>query len=148
MYNKILVLLDGSKLAECILPHAESLAQNYKSSLVLLSVIEAESIVGRAPPNSDLFQEMMDSKRDELEKYLNGLKGTFRKKKIKAEVHICFGPVVREIVEAADKLSIDLVLIGSHGKSGLLELVFFGGVSSGVLNRINKPLLVVRSVKQ
>jgi len=143
MYKKILVPLDGSKLAECALPHAESLALAYKSTIVLLSVISPGAIAGRTPADMELFQETMDARRDEAQNYLKRLAGEFAEKKIKAEIHIGIEPVVGEIVTTAEKHDVDLVVIASHGRSGL-ERVFFGSVASGVLNRIERPLMVIR----
>jgi nucleotide-binding universal stress UspA family protein len=143
MYKKILVPLDGSKLAECALPHAESLALNYKSTLVLLSVISPAAIVGRAPADMELFQRTMDTRRDEAESYLKRVAGEFSEKKIKTETYVGIEPVVSEIVNAAETHDADLVVIASHGRSGL-ERVFFGSVASGVLNRIERPLMVIR----
>ena len=143
MYQKILVPLDGSKLAECALPHAESLARSYKSTLVLLSVIRPAAILGRSPADMELFQKSMDTRREEVQNYLNTLVDELAKKNIEAEIHIGIEPVVHEIVETADKQNVDLVVIASHGRSGL-ERVFFGSVASGVLNRIEKPLMVIR----
>jgi len=142
MYQKILVPLDGSKLAECALPHAESLAQMYRSTLVLLSVISPAALVGRAPADMQVFQESMEARRDEAEAYLKGLKGEFTEKNITTEIHVGIEPVVGEIIDTADKHDVDLVLITSHGRSGL-ERVFFGSVASGVLNRIERPLMVI-----
>ena len=143
MYSKILVPLDGSKLAESALPHAESMAHRYDAELILLSVILPQTIVGHPPIGTELYQETLDALRDDAKQYLTALKGEFAAKKIRAAVHLGFGPVVGEIVESADKLDADLIIIASHGRSGL-ERVFFGSVASGVLNRIEKPIMVIR----
>lgn len=143
MYDRILVALDGSKLAECALPHVESLARTYDSTLVLLSVITAPALVGQTAVDIQMFQESMDARRNEAQSYLNALQGKFAEKNIKSETYIGVEPVVGEIIESAEKQSVDLVVIASHGRSGLRR-VFFGGVASGVLNRIEKPLLVIR----
>jgi nucleotide-binding universal stress UspA family protein len=142
MYKKILVPLDGSKLAECALRHAESLAHAYDSTLVLLSVISPAAIVGRAPADIEAFKQTMDARRAEVENYLKGLKGEFAKKKIRVEIHIGIEPVVSEIVTTAEQHDVDLVLIASHGRSGI-KRVFFGSVASGVLNKIERPLMVI-----
>jgi nucleotide-binding universal stress UspA family protein len=143
MYKKILVPLDGSKLAGCALPHAESLAHAYDATLLLISVISPANIVGRTPADMEAFQTSLDELRTEAENYLNGLAGEFAEKNIKAEIHVGIEPVVGEIIETAEKHDVDLVLIASHGRSGL-ERVFFGSVASGVLNRIERPLMVIR----
>ena len=144
MYKTILVPLDGSKLAETALPHAESLATRYGAKLILLTVVSAPPISGREPADIGLFQQNMEDLRQEAEQYLNGLKGEFREKHIQAEVRVGLDPVVSEIVETAETRAVDLVIIASHGRSGLGRF-FFGSVAAGVLNRIERPLMIIRS---
>jgi nucleotide-binding universal stress UspA family protein len=142
MYKKILVPLDGSKLAECALPHAEALAHTFDSTLLLVSVISAFAMTGRTPADIEAFRQAMDARRDEIENYLKGLKGVFAEKKIKAEIHVGSEPVVSEIIAAAERHDVDLILIASHGQSGL-KRVFFGSVASGVLNKTERPLMII-----
>lgn len=144
MYKKILIPLDGSKLAESALAHGESLALKYGAELILLQVVRPPAVTAREPAEIMMFQENMKGLQKEAEAYLNALKGEFREKKIRADIHVGLGPVVTEIVEAADARSVDLVIIASHGRTGLGR-VFFGSVASGVLNRIEKPLMVIRA---
>jgi nucleotide-binding universal stress UspA family protein len=143
MYDKILVPLDGSKLAECALSHAESLARMYRSTLILLSVVSPPTNVGQTPADMNLFQETLDARRDAAQRYLKALQGQFAEKKIEAVSRIGMEPVVGEIIDTADRENADLVVLASHGRSGL-ERVFFGSVASGVLNRIERPLLIIR----
>jgi nucleotide-binding universal stress UspA family protein len=144
MYKTILVPLDGSKLAETALPHAESLATQYGATLILLTVVSAPPIAGREPSDIGLFQQNMDDLRKEAERYLKGLKGEFREKRIEVEIRVGLDPVVAEIVHTAEERAVDLVIIASHGRSGLGRF-FFGSVAAGVLNRIERPLMVIRS---
>ncbi len=143
MYKRILVPLDGSKLAEIALPHAESLAQQYNAELVLLQVVQPPTIPGRGSTEIILFQKTMEGLIKKAEDYLAGLKGEFREKSITTRTRVGLGPVVDEIVETADAQDAELVIIASHGRSGLGR-VFFGSVASGVLNRIEHPLLIIR----
>ena len=142
MYRKILALLDGSKLAECALPHAESLAKQYDAELILLMVIEPPVMTGRGPEAMNLFQERIETLMQDAELYLKGLKGSFTKRGLKSDMVVEYGSIVDSIVNTADGRSVDLVLIASHGKTGLAR-VFFGGVASGVLNRIERPLMII-----
>ncbi|MBI9087339.1 MAG: universal stress protein [Desulfobacterales bacterium] len=146
MYKRILIPLDGSKLAESALAHAESLALKYNAELILLQVVRPLAITAREPAEIMMFQENMEHLRADAKAYLNGLKGEFREKKIRVEIYVGLGPVVAEIVETAATHSVDLVIIASHGRSGLGR-VFFGSVASGVLNRIERPLMVIRSAE-
>ena len=143
MYKKILVPLDGSKLAEVALPHAESLAIKYDAGLVLLTVVTPPIMTGRGTEAMKLFEEQIDTLMQDAELYLKGLKGSFKKRGIKAEILVQYGSAVESIIKTADAQSVDLVLIASHGRSGLTR-VFFGSVAAGVLNRIEQPLMVLR----
>jgi nucleotide-binding universal stress UspA family protein len=143
MYQKILVPLDGSKLAEIALPHAESLATRYDAALVLLSVVDPPTTATHDETTAELVQYELDAKKQEAEIYLKGLKGEFEKKKIPTSYSVRFGSVVQNIVDRATVDAVDLVIIASHGRSGL-QRVFFGSVAAGVLNRIEQPLMVIR----
>jgi nucleotide-binding universal stress UspA family protein len=143
MYKKILVPLDGSKTAEIALPHAESLATRYNAQLLLLSVINPPAIAGRDSPSVDVIQQQINVERQDAALYLKGLKGEFAEKKIKAEAMVTFGPTVEAIIHVAETHAPDLVLIASHGRTGL-KRVFFGSTAAGILNRIDQPLMVIR----
>jgi nucleotide-binding universal stress UspA family protein len=77
-----------------------------------------------------------------VENYLKKVRDALTSKMIEAETHIGVEPVVKEIIETAETHDVDLVLIASHGRSGLGR-VFFGSVASGVLNKIERPLMVI-----
>jgi nucleotide-binding universal stress UspA family protein len=143
MYQKILVPLDGSKLAEVALPHAESLATRYNATLIFISVINPMFVNDRDANAAELYQQQLNTLRKDTEIYLKGVQGVFKEKNIKTEFLVNHGPVVEGIVHAADQFSVDLVLIASHGRTGLMR-VFFGSVAAGVLNRIEQPLMVIR----
>ena len=97
MYQRILVPLDGSKLAELALPHAESLASAFGAKLVLLSVVQPQLVVGRTPADIKLFQEQLDTLDADTAAYLKGLKGSLAKKHIAVETVVRHGPVVAEL---------------------------------------------------
>ena len=143
MYNQILVPLDGSDLAEMALPHAESLARKYDATLVLLSIVTPPVLAGRGAKAMELFEEQIDTLMQEADGYLDKLKGRLTEKQIKTETYTKIGPVVKSILEFADNDGIDIVVIASHGRSGLGRF-FFGSVAAGILNRIGQPLMVIR----
>ena len=144
MYKKILVPLDGSKRAEAILPHVEELALAGKAKVIFLQIIEAAQM---AVGTEFVFQspEDYDALKKEAEDYLNGLKGEFHEKGIDARIHTSHGPVVDAIIETAGREDADLIAVASHGRTGLSR-VFYGSVAAGVLHRIDRPLLIIRSV--
>lgn len=145
MYRTILVPLDGSMRAEAILPHAEELAHRYGASVILVQVVEPASPIGVAEKAyANLQQQELDQRITRAQSYLTGVQGIFREKGIDTQVRVVCGPVVEAIINVAKREDTDLIAIASHGRSGLSQ-VFYGSVAAGVLHRIDRPLLLIRS---
>ena len=145
MYKIILVPLDGSKRAEAILPHVKNLSLCFEAKVILFIVAE--------PPLMLEYDEVIDmtkylEKRDhqkkETETYLASIQKEFRAKGIKVQTLIGHGLVVKSIIDAAKHNNADLVAMASHGLSGLSR-TFYGSIAAGVLQRIDRPLLLIRS---
>ena len=148
MYNKILVPLDGSKRAEAILPYVESLAKVYGAQVILLRVIEPHSQYVNPMSAQPLFDpEIFRRETQEVETYLMVQQDELHRKGISSRVFVAYGPVVEEIIKAAEVEKADLIAIASHGRTGLSR-VFYGSVVAGVLHRIDRPLLIIRSLDQ
>ena len=146
MYNTILVPLDGSKRAEVILPHVEELAQRNNAKVVFIRVVEPYRIPAELEITSfEQTQEAFNKlQAKQAESYLAGLKEKFREQGINAYTLVINGSVVEAIINAAESEGADLIAIASHGRSGLPR-VFYGSVAAGVLHRVDRPLLVIRS---
>jgi nucleotide-binding universal stress UspA family protein len=145
MYKKILVPLDGSPRSELILSHVEALALEFKAKVILIQVIEPDHAqMGPQDAHAEVNIELLRAKRSEIEGYLAGRRGEFRQKGIDVDMMVEFGPVVDTIIKVASQEDIDLIAMASHGRTGL-ERVFYGSVAAGVLQRVDRPLLLVRA---
>lgn len=145
MYHRILVPLDGSKRAEAILRHVEELAQRADAKVSFLRVVEPESITPPSPENHVAMNVLsLEERTQEAKKYLACLKGEFREKGIQVQTYVAQGSVVGTILNIAAREDADLIAMASHGRSGLAR-VFYGSVAAGVLHRIDRPLLLIRS---
>jgi nucleotide-binding universal stress UspA family protein len=145
MYDTILVPLDGSKRAEAILPHAEHLAHRFDASVVFLQVIEpVPLLVGLRGAEVGLEQLELGRRMKEAQSYLAARQGEFREKGIEARTLVDYGTVVNTIIETAKSEDADLIALASHGRTGLSR-VYYGSVAAGVLHRVDRPLLLVRS---
>lgn len=145
MYHKILVPLDGSRRAEAILPHVEDLARRYEARVIFLQVVEPEPlIVGPDMVYPIINQDLVTERTQQAKEYLAARQAEFRAKGIETDTHVGHGPMVAEIIKRAEREGADLVAMASHGRTGLSR-VFYGSVASGVLNRIDRPLLLIRS---
>lgn len=112
MIERLLVPLDGSPLAECTLPHAVAIARAFGAQITLLRVLEREK-----PRSVDLLEWHI--RKAEVSTYLDGVAGRLRALGLQVEKEIREGPAAESIVEFAHEQRIDLILLSSHGRSGL-----------------------------
>jgi nucleotide-binding universal stress UspA family protein len=145
MYKTILVPLDGSKRAEAILPHVENLALSLNAKVILFKVAEPSLMLEYDEViDMSTYLEKSDKQKKDAEYYITSLKKKFRAKGIEAQTLLGHGPVVKAIIDAAEQQNVKLVAMASHGHGGLLR-TFYGSVAAGVLQRIDRPLLLIRS---
>jgi nucleotide-binding universal stress UspA family protein len=145
MYKTILTPLDGSKRAEAILPHVEELARRYGAEVVLLQVIEFTAlVVGPDAAHAEIYQETFELQAKEAGDYLADMQKRLQQKEIQARTRVGHGPAVDEIIKAAEAEKADIIALASHGRTGLGR-VFYGSVAAGILHRIDRPLLLIRS---
>ena len=144
MYKTILVPLDGSRRAERILTHVENLAQCLKARVVFLQVLTYPNIVAYHETEILLYRQDMKQMKQQATDYLAAQKGKFREKGIEAKICVVNGSVVREIIDCSEREGAGLVAMTSHGRSGLAR-AFYGSVAAGVLQLIDRPLLIIRS---
>lgn len=145
MYQKILLPLDGSSHAEVILPHVEKLAKGFGAHVILLYVDETPDLMLERDEVIDMdayiqkHREQIKSK----EAYFQAIIDEWKAKGISAQMQIVHGTVVAGIMDCAVKEAVDLVAMASHGM-GRERRVFYGSAAAGVLNRIDRPLLLIR----
>ena len=93
------------------------------------------------------YLEKRDRQKKETETYLASLQEGFHAKGIEVQTLIGQGMVVKAIIDAAEHENADLVAMASHGLSGLSR-AFYGSVAAGVLQRIDRSLLIIRSQRK
>lgn len=141
MFDKILVPLDRSALAESALPHAIALARALDSQLILLHVL-------RGCDNPDHLRAVdpleWHLRRAEAESYLQAVCGRIQETGVTCETHVKDGDAAEIIVDFAHESDISLVLMTSHGQSG-----FNGWAVSSVVQKVmmgtNASLMIVRT---
>jgi nucleotide-binding universal stress UspA family protein len=144
MYEKILVPLDGSKRAEMIRPHVRELAGRFQATVILLMVIEHTYTNGIGETLISIGEKVFETKLKESESYLDAVASKLRNRGIVCKTLVDHGPVVEKIIEVANSEDADLIAMTSHGYGGLTR-IFYGSVAAGILNRIDRPLFIVRS---
>ena len=91
-----------------------------------------------------MAKKAIAAKEEEAQIYLDGLKGEFRKKGIESCTVVTHGSIVEAIISTAERVGADIIAIASHGRTGLSR-VFYGSIAAGVLHRIDRALLLIRS---
>jgi nucleotide-binding universal stress UspA family protein len=139
--SKILVPLDGSPLAEMILPRATELAGSTSAKVVLLRAVEARSFPGVDPTEAQIKVVK------EGEEYLGQVADRLQAAGVKdVEVSVWYGPPAYAIVEAARLYKADLIAMTTHGRSGLGRMIL-GSVAESVLRGTTTPILLVRAAE-
>jgi nucleotide-binding universal stress UspA family protein len=145
MYKRILVPLDGSARAERILKHAEDLALSNKAHLILLQIVQPEVIGdGYKGVLVEQSKQATEQRISEAESYLNRTAAIFRGKGIECHTIVETGTIATGILRVAEREAVDLIAMASHGRSGLAR-VFYGSVAAGVLQQVDRPLLLIRA---
>jgi nucleotide-binding universal stress UspA family protein len=134
----IIVPLDGSIVAEAALTRAVELAQETRAKLVLLRAAEAHPLPMVDPTEAQVV--VMREAQDYLAAVRERVKAAGV---IDVEVSAWYGSAVEAIVEAARYRDADLIVMSSHGRSGLARLVL-GSVTELVLRATTVPILVIR----
>ena len=150
MYKKILVPLDGLKLAECALPHVEKLAKSgIAKEIVLLRVCESPSIIADYPEGKNKtwdkhVERMTTNAQQQCDLYIYDVEKSLKDKGFKVKAESCLGKPAEEIVDCANKNEVDLIVMASHGRSGVSRWAY-GSVADKVLRSICVPVLLVKA---
>jgi nucleotide-binding universal stress UspA family protein len=141
MYKKILVPLDGSELAKKALDHAEKLAETFDSEIILFQVVPFMPIYG-TPELMPPF--IIDEKqKEEAERYLTNLSEELKKRGFKVTAKVKTGQhVAAEIIDFAKESGVDLIVMCTHGHSGI-TLWVLGSVAHKVLTQAETPILLI-----
>ena len=158
MFERILVALDGSELAERVLPAVEQLAEKFSSTVILLrATISPEELATMTTPQSGfgwpamgappgpLVNPLEITKADleEATNYLDSIAERFRAKGLEVLVETPDERAQDAILDCAGRLGVDLIAMTTHGRGGLGRL-FYGSVAEHILHHAPCPVLLVR----
>lgn len=146
MYKKILVPLDGSPEAECVIPHVEAIAKTGAKEIELISVVEPVEIPtrGRIALSEDDIKRMTSDAKQDIKKYLVQVVARLARAGIKAHPVIVMGKPAESLIDYIGNNDVDLVIMATHGRSGITRL-FWGSVAEKVLRSIETPVLLVKN---
>jgi len=145
-YERILVPLDGSQRAECVLPLAGTLAAHHGSQLILAHVVRRPELPRRAPPSredQELANALTERNRLEASRYLEEVRSRLSQP---AEVRLLVEDhVAATLQQLALEEKADLVLLSAHGYSGETRWPY-GSLATSFILYGNTPLLIVQDL--
>jgi len=148
MYQKILVPLDGSDLAECVLPHVKAIAGGCGvGSVIFVQVADtflSHPTGGGGWFNDELIKKYDAASKAAAERYLKKLASQSDYGKVNIETKVLVGNPAEELADFAKKNKADLIIIATHGRSGISRWVW-GSVADRLLRSACVPVLMVRA---
>ncbi|MFC2057054.1 universal stress protein [Chloroflexota bacterium] len=147
MYQHILVPLDGSELAECVIPHVKSISVG--CAVVRVTLIRG---VGPLHIRGGLETHISAEERERIEsqatesaiEYLEKVATQLKDEGVAVGVEVVRGDVVNTLIEYANKNGVDLIMIATHGRGGISRWVW-GSVTDRVLRSACVPVMMVRA---
>lgn len=144
MFNHILVPVDGSSTAGQAIGKAIAMAEAFKSAVTVIYVIDPYAFTGVGADFSYGQAEYLSAATAEANEAIKHAKQAFQEHGITVTASIVEGHAIyRGILETAESIGADLLVMGSHGRRGLEKLVL-GSVTAQVLSHAHLPVLVVR----
>jgi nucleotide-binding universal stress UspA family protein len=142
MYKRVMVPLDGSPLAEGILPFILQIAGPLDLEVVLVRVVQP------IPPQAlegtgHVVLDDVPARLREAREYLAPVAADLRGRGVRVTTEARHGDPVKELVAAARDAGADLIAMTTHGRSGVGRLLF-GSVAEAVLRQANVPVLMMR----
>ena len=143
MYKKMLVLLDGSKLAEVVFTYAQELSARLNLTLELLHVCNSQE-AEQLPMRQAYIEHMAEVLQSKAEEIRSKIGGKTQGKSIQARGKVVVGYPAEEILKYADENNIDLILLSTHGRSGI-RIWDLGSVADKVIHAAKVPIWLVPS---
>jgi len=145
--KNILIATDGSKYSVAAATEAIGIAKRCKSNLIIITVVHTEALSSMSPDTGYTQSQQEVIERQELqraERNISGVKELAEKEGIHAEGIISEGRPYEAIAKAALEKNIDLIVIGSHGRTGVSKFLM-GSVTERVIGHAESAVLVVKA---
>ena len=139
MYDDILVPTDGSPAATAAIEHAVDLAKTYDATIHALYVVDA-SAFSSIEAGSEL---VIDALEEEGQRAVSEVTDAAEEAGVDVETHVVSGTAYRRILDYIDSEAVDLVVMGTHGRSGV-ERFLLGSVTERVVRTADVPVLTIR----
>lgn len=145
----VMVSLDGSVHSEAALPYGKEIARAFDAELVLVRVAETTQLYGMlgsepmAPASADTFNEIGQRLVQEAQDYLAAVAEPLRKEGVNVRTETLEGFAADQLLALEREMPIDLIVMATHGRSGLGRLVF-GSVAERILKVGTTPVMMIK----
>jgi len=143
---RLLVALDLSEPTELIVKEAELLAKNMSARIWILHNAEPEPDVLEFKTDPQTARESLAEKFHREHRQIQDIAKRLRNEGLKATALLVHGPTVEAILKEASDLDVDMIIVGSHGRNAVYQLLL-GSVSEGILRGSRCPVLIVPTRK-
>lgn len=142
MYEKILVPLDGSALAELAIRHAREIARGTRSEILLM---QAVSLPIPVVPEAVLATDgrWLDEAKKEAARYLEGIAAPLREAGMRVRALLDERPPADAILHVAAREEVDLIVMSSHGRGGISRMLM-GSVAESVFRATSRTVMLVK----
>ncbi len=144
---KLLVAVDLSESTQIVVKKAEEIALKLSAKVWILHNAEPEPDVLKFTTDPQTARESLAKKFHYEHRQIQKIAKRFRKTGLKTTALLVHGPTVETILKEASKLGVDMIVVGSHGRSAMYQLLV-GSVSEGILHKSKCPVLVVPTLKK
>lgn len=143
MYSKIMVPLDGSELAECVLPHVQAIARGcHVPDILLIQVVQPVKM----PSMGEFIPGRLDAaNKVSAREYLDSLAGRLELSPASLQTEVIFDSRVAEsLADYAVGKEVDIIILATHGRSGVNRWAY-GSIADRILRSTCLPVLMVRA---
>jgi nucleotide-binding universal stress UspA family protein len=147
--RKILVTIDGSENSKKAADYASSFAKKYNAQLIVLYLLYSElgfaysNLLGVTTPKA--IEDVLETQKKDVQKWFDEIRSKLKNTNISVtdKIIISVSSIVGEIIGFADKEKVDLIILGTRGRTGFKKLLL-GSVAEGVVTHSSCPVMVVR----
>ena len=136
--KKILFPTDYSHLSDAALQHATTLARESNATLLIAHIEEPPIAYG----GGEMYYGIPDPDRDEVQRMLAAVKPT--DSSVAVQYHLLSGDPAKEIVRLANDENVDMIIMGTHGRTGIGRMLM-GSVAESVVRHAKCPVLTFKS---
>ncbi len=143
-YQNILVPIDGSETSLTVVKHAVDLAKAFNSKITVVQVLTLDPYIAAEYLSNGQSNTLIERSREFIQSNMQAAQQLFQAEGVAVETKLLEGEnIARTISLAVNDLKIDLVVLSSHGRTGLKKLIM-GSVAQSLLTELQIPVMVIK----